>query len=486
MSAFIFRSLPILLTLGAQPGFAAIQGVSHLRSSVFKINTISASPDYRNPWNDFSPTQSFGTGFYIGDNLILTNAEHRYVLVQKDGDARPVRANILFEGHDCDLAILTVADKDFFKDVKPLPLGGVPRLLSPVHAIGYPVGGEQLSITDGVVSRMGFQLYSHDGFAQHFLIQVDSAINPGNSGGPVIQGDKVVGVAFQGKLSAQSTGYIIPVPVIERFLTDIKDGKYDGHPFHGLSMQKWSMTNPSMRQYMQVPKAQGVLVADVAVYEGVSTALKPGDLILSIEGSDVGVDGKVEYFDERVDFRVMLDQKQVGDMVQMKIVRAGKQKSVEFKVGSLRGHYQRSTSFRKDPPYVIVGGMVFAPLTKNLLETWGKAWYAEAPLSLRAVHAYYEHSDLAKREDVIVYVQKLGARINSYVQTPKYAIVDKVQGKVPKNFREFVDLVNQYDGKFLKIDFLYGEVPMLISQEERKSADDEILKSFRIQQRFVL
>jgi hypothetical protein len=130
--------------------------------------------------------------------------------------------------------------------------------------------------------------------------------------------------------------------------------------------------------------------------------------------------------------------------------------------------------------------MVFAPLTKNLLETWGKAWYAEAPLSLRAVHAYYEHSDLAKREDVIVYVQKLGARINSYVQTPKYAIVDKVQGKVPKNFREFVDLVNQYDGKFLKIDFLYGEVPMLISQEERKSADDEILKSFRIQQRFVL
>ena len=483
-------SLCIWLALWSYSVNAQTSNVSDLRSSVFKIITISASPDYRNPWNDFSPSQSFGTGFYIGQKLILTNAhvvaEHRYVMVQKDGEARPVRAKVLFQGHDCDLAILSVDDAAFFQNIKPLTLGGVPRLLSPVQAIGYPVGGEQLSITDGVVSRMGFNVYSHDGFAQHFLIQVDSAINPGNSGGPVVQGGKVVGVAFQGRTTAQSTGYIIPTPVVERFLTDISDGKYDGHPFHGLSLQKWSMTNPSLRKFMKKSDVQGILVADVAEYEGVSKVLQAGDLITEMEGKAIGVDGKIEYYRERVDFRVLIDQKQVGENVSMKIVRNGKPMEVGFKAGSRRKHYKRNTVYKKRPPYAVVGGMVFTPLTRNLLETWGKSWYLESPLSLRRIHAYYEHSELAGRDDVIVYVQKLGSRINSYVQTPKFAIVKSVQGKEPKSFSEFVELTQNYDGKFLKIDYFFDEIPTFLSQESRKEAEAEILQSFRIQKGFVL
>ena len=66
---------------------------------------------------------------------------------------------------------------------------------------------------------------------QHLAIQIDAAINPGNSGGPVLQDGKVVGVAFQGYSGevAQNVGYMIPMPVIRRFLKDVEDGHYDSY-----------------------------------------------------------------------------------------------------------------------------------------------------------------------------------------------------------------------------------------------------------------
>jgi hypothetical protein len=57
------------------------------------------------------------------------------------------------------------------------------------------VGGDTISVTKGVVSRVEPTQYAH-GAAQLIAIQIDAAIDPGNSGVPVIMGDKVAGVAF--------------------------------------------------------------------------------------------------------------------------------------------------------------------------------------------------------------------------------------------------------------------------------------------------
>lgn len=65
------------------------------------------------------------------------------------------------------------------------------------HQVGYPIGGESLSVTAGVVSRIELQEYAQGGETL-LAIQIDAAINSGNSGGPVInENDQLVGVAFQ-------------------------------------------------------------------------------------------------------------------------------------------------------------------------------------------------------------------------------------------------------------------------------------------------
>jgi hypothetical protein len=69
----------------------------------------------------------------------------------------------------------------------PLRFGGIPQLESTVSAYGYPLGGERMSVTAGIVSRVDFQLYTHSGVDSHLTVQISAQINPGNSGGPVMR-----------------------------------------------------------------------------------------------------------------------------------------------------------------------------------------------------------------------------------------------------------------------------------------------------------
>jgi S1-C subfamily serine protease len=151
------------------------------------------------------------------------------VQVSRAYDPEKYMAYIEIVGHECDLAILRVKDKAFFEGLKPLSLGTLPKLRDDVAVYGFPTGGDKISITEGVVSRIEIQPYAHSD-RNLLAVQIDAAINPGNSGGPVIQKGKIIGIAFQTNTEGENIGYMVPVPIIEHFLTDIEDGKYDGFP----------------------------------------------------------------------------------------------------------------------------------------------------------------------------------------------------------------------------------------------------------------
>ncbi|MBL9131649.1 MAG: trypsin-like peptidase domain-containing protein, partial [Verrucomicrobiaceae bacterium] len=169
---------------------------------IVNIEVSVLFPDFREPWNAGQPSGGSGTGFLIGKNRFLTNAHvvsnATRILIRTTNDPEPHPAKIVHIAHDCDLALIEAEDASHFEKLQPLDFGGIPRLNTEVIAIGYPIGGERMSVTRGVVSRIDFRPYSHTNVDSHLCIQVDAAINPGNSGGPVVQDGKVVGVAFQG------------------------------------------------------------------------------------------------------------------------------------------------------------------------------------------------------------------------------------------------------------------------------------------------
>ncbi|CAA6823910.1 MAG: Serine protease, partial [uncultured Sulfurovum sp.] len=270
-----------------------------VKSSIVKIYTVANEPDYRSPWashvNEFS-----GSGCIISGQRILTNAhvvsDSTYVEVLKNGETKRYEAEVLSIAHESDLAMITVKDKSFFDGTQSLDIGSLPELQQEVNVYGFPMGGDTLSITKGVVSRIEHQYYAHGG-KYLMAIQIDAAVNHGNSGGPALADNKVIGLVMQGDSRGENIGYMIPPSVIKHYLKDMKDKKYDGYPYVGMHTQ--DLESPVMKElYGLKGKKHGVLINKIIPNSSAIEVLKEGDILISIGGYKVHSNNKVEFRDK--------------------------------------------------------------------------------------------------------------------------------------------------------------------------------------------
>jgi S1-C subfamily serine protease len=88
----------------------------------------------------------------------LTNAHSvdfaTLVKVRRRGDDVKYVARVLAVGTECDVALLAVDDPGFWQGLAPVSWGALPRLQTPVTVVGFPIGGDGMCITSGVVSRI--------------------------------------------------------------------------------------------------------------------------------------------------------------------------------------------------------------------------------------------------------------------------------------------------------------------------------------------
>ena len=224
-----------------------------IENSVVKIFATVRYPDPYQPWTKQPPEDISGSGVVIEGKRILTNAHvvnyASDVQIQANEAGDKISATVEAIAPGIDLAVLKLDDESFFATHPPLARA---RDVAADQGCGadlwLPDGGNSLSITKGIVSRMEFVPYNYP--VSGLRIQVDAAINPGNSGGPAIAGDKMIGLAFSRLVDAQNIGYIIPSEEIELFLKDIADGHYDGKPAMFDALQ--TLENPALRS---VPEA---------------------------------------------------------------------------------------------------------------------------------------------------------------------------------------------------------------------------------------
>ena len=154
-------------------------------------------------------------------------ASQIYVQPNQSASYIPARVEAMTPGMD--LAVLKLDDESFFEKRGALPFAQeLPRVKDNVNVYGYPTGGTELSVTQGIVSRIEYTDYYYQ--ATGLRIQVDAALNFGNSGGPAVSDGKLVGLVFSLIQNAQNIGYLIPVEEIQLFLNDIADGVYNGKP----------------------------------------------------------------------------------------------------------------------------------------------------------------------------------------------------------------------------------------------------------------
>ena len=147
--------------------FAFVAPAAEVERSVIQITVFAQPPRWDVPWQFNNVQRWNGTGFLIKGRKIMTNAHvvnwARQILLKRLGDPRPYLAKVAYVGPDCDLALLEVEDERFFEGLVPLEIGDLPEVRSTVVTYGYPTGGEQISYTRGVVSRIELQPYVNIG-----------------------------------------------------------------------------------------------------------------------------------------------------------------------------------------------------------------------------------------------------------------------------------------------------------------------------------
>ena len=440
---------------------------SLIKDSVVKIFTVSSNPDFRQPWTS-RIGNSIGSGCIIEGKRILTNAHvvtnATFIEVLKNGDTKKYQAHVLSICHDCDLALLEVDDKHFFDGTKPLEIDDLPKLEEEVAVYGYPEGGETLSITQGVVSRIEHQIYVHS-MQRHLAIQIDAAVNPGNSGGPVIAHGKLVGIVMQMRKSAQNIGYIIPSTEIKHYLKDIQDGHVDGYPTLGIIAQK--MENPTIEEMYELPeKGVGLLVDYVIASSPSDGKLKEDDVILDIDGYKVYANGKIEFRKgELTSFIYALDKHQIGEETTLTILHDHKIEKLKVLLSKTREELELIKRYRYHPfaTYFIYGGYVFVPASKEY----------------RIPAKYFEQHPTKTREELVFLYRVLPSELTRGYERVNSIIIDKVNGRHFKNFKEFVKLVDSQKSRFIVFEDEYN-YKIALDKEEVKKRQSQILGRYNI------
>ena len=451
--------------------------------SVVQVLVYSQTPIWDAPWRNNSVGASSGSGFVIKGNRVMTNAHvvgwAKQIVLRRFQDPRPWLAQVEHISHECDLAILRVETPGFFEGLDSLSIGELPKVQSPVITCGYPSGGEQISYTRGVVSRIEMQNYVHIGNKAFLSVQTDAAINPGNSGGPVFQDNKVVGVAFMGIPGLENTGFFIPPSVINHFLKDIEDGEYNGFPKAGVRIV--SLQNPAYRKYLGLPPTgDGARIDSLADYTEKDGILKADDVILEVGGHKVGSDGTILLEGNRVYCTAAFQEPQDGGKLKMKIWRDRKSIDVSVPMKVRKEEENTGNLYDVPPRYYVYAGLVFTPLTLDYVKTFGRNWRNVANLEM-VYELYYRKNEKPEsaRKEPVVLAATLAHPVNADIRLASRAMIDEINGKRIESLEDIIAAFKNNSKSQHLIKFGSGTIESL-DTEKSNQAHKDILKTYSI------
>ncbi|PWQ92491.1 hypothetical protein DKW60_21085 [Leucothrix pacifica] len=449
------------------------------KESIIKLFVVSHIVDTLKPWNSYI-TRSTGSGFIIEGEQIMTNAHvvsnATFIEVRKHGETTRYEAEVAHISHDSDLAIVKLKKPvEGFYNTEPLVFGDLPQAHQEVTAFGYPVGGDSLSVTRGVVSRIERSVYVHKNRSM-ISVQVDAAINPGNSGGPAMSHGKVIGVVMQSMHSSENVGYIIPTQVVKHFLKDLEDNRYDGFPTLGIIDQ--GIESPALRDKYGVSGDQsGVLVSMVYPNSPAEGILMKDDIITHIDGHDIANNGMVEFrHKQTIAYQHFVDMHQLGDKVELKVIRDAKPMDLTVELTKTIDSFElvAAPGFEDKPSYFIFGGFVFMPLTDDLITaSRRRLGFDEKVLNLKSFWPTDE------REEAVILTRVLPSNSNKGFHDTSFVLIEKLDGKPFKNFETFYRLVKNSKSDFIKLEDEFG-YQVVIDRKKALASQAQILKLYDV------
>lgn len=293
-----------------------------------------------------------GTGFIIDPSGIVVSNKHVvedekgiYKAYLNDGTEFDLTIEALDPGNDFAILQLVIPE-DASEEMKAIE-GNFPYVTlgdsstlqvgQQVIAIGNALAEYQNTTTAGIISATGRKIVASDGFGDtstlYGLIQTDAAINQGNSGGPLVNlAGEVVGINTAVDSSAQGIGFAIPINDVKSALESWQETGEILRPMMGV---RYVMLVRARAKTLGITVNHGALIigdpdtGESPIVEGgpaEAAGLKALDVILSVEGEELGLDYTLQD---------AVLRHQVGDKVKMEVWRDGETFEVEVELTRL-------------------------------------------------------------------------------------------------------------------------------------------------------
>lgn len=445
----ILRRFPVamaavLLTFFAMPGALRAQKASP-EKSIIRVNSTLQDYSFLRPWEKGAPTPRRGLGALLEGKRVLTTAEMcvnaTYLELEHPSSGARVTARIAGIDYEANLAVLEPADSNskVFDGLDPLQIDDSVVAGETLHVWQVEDNGDGVS-TDVEVLRVDVGRYFIPG-SVFLLYQVKGSLQARTNSFtlPVVKNGKLVGLLLSYS-SKEQTASVLPAPVINAFLADLKDGHYEGFPNLGISFAQ--TLDETLRDFTGISdKEGGIFVREVGRGSSAEQAgLKDGDVILSIAGQAIDSRGNYNHpkYGKLSFSHLVRGGVKVGDTVKLEVIREGKPLSIDVKLARkpAEDFLIDPYMFDRGPKYLIFGGLIFQELTLPYLQSWGDDWTNRAPFNLVYANADPASFEEEGREKLVFLSNVLKTPSTLGYESVNSVIVTEVNGKFIKNIKD--------------------------------------------------
>ena len=223
--------------------------------------------------------------------------------------------------------------------ITAVPLGDSDKLIvgQKVLAIGNPFGLDR-TLTTGVISGLQRPIRAQNGRQIEGAIQTDASINPGNSGGPLLDSHgRMIGINSQIESptgASAGVGFAIPVNIAKRIVPQLVRNGYVQRPKLGITTRDVE----SLSGQVRLPVSYGTMIWQVqqggpAANAGLRGLVQTEDGDIELGDIIIAIDG--EKISNNDDLYRTLDKHQVGDTVNIEVMRNGRSMRVPVRLSDV-------------------------------------------------------------------------------------------------------------------------------------------------------
>jgi hypothetical protein len=209
--------------------------------------------------------------------------------------------------------------------------------------------------------------------------------------------------------------------------------------------------------------------------------LQKEDCITKIDDYDIDNDGMIMIYGTKHHMSEAIEQKQIGEKINLTYWRGGQKNTAELTIGLNRPVFDYSRLYDEQPRYVCFAGLTFISASRNFLETWGRDWTKDIPHTLR--YLFNDSQKINKdplRKEYVILSEILPDPTNAYADGFLNKPLESINNMPIRSLDDVKKAFENKDADFYILKFKDSHSPLPIEAKKAHQQNEIILKKYNV------